>query len=853
MASQGDLKPQCEQSLASLSAAGSFLWSKALVPGLRSMIRKGCLRVVFNGVKETFGDGSGTEVEIHVRSEFFLWRTLLDPGMGVADAFVEGEIEVRPDIIDFFHLVLANKDKDPAASPMSWMPVRLVTPVAKRYYAFLHSRRANSLAGSKKNIAEHYDLSNAMFGMFLSADMTYSSGIFDEEVEALQKEGKNGKDFLELAQRKKLDRLLDLIELQAGDRVLEVGCGWGSMAIRAVERCPDIKSWTAITLSVEQKKLAEERIASLGYSDRISIVICDYREAAARFGAGSFSKAVSCEMIEAVGHEFLPAYFAALDECLQAGGRVAIQAICVPDSRYESYRQGSDFIRERIFPGSSLVSLEEIERACKKGQTSLVEAAPPFSVGHSYAKTLREWRRRFGEHEEAVRGEVSTFGNGFDDRFVRRWHYYFAYCEAGFESGHIDNWQVCLRKAASVETGKTARVRSDRSFNGDALHGARQGLLTTQGAMHLAVCVAQRMLDRGMMPDWLTRFGIRRKLAQKIREETFDCVSGSQAAKMAFVEELRKMPIAICTAEANEQHYEVPPELYHILLGPRKKYSACLYPENGEWKQAARAGELLPEAEEQSLLQVDERAGMEDGLTLLDLGCGWGSCSLFMAARYPKALVVGVSNSHGQRGWILERAKERGLENLRIVTCDVSQTPLAEAVLPVLREARPAAEGFDRVISIEMFEHMKNYDVLLERVSDVMKPGARLFVHVFVHSRFNYHFTAKTESDWMARYFFAGGIMQSADLLFYFQRNLKLLQHWHVNGRHYGLTAEGWLQNMDSHASEVMKLLASTYPAGTEVMWFNRWRAFFMALSELFAYRKGNEWIVAHYLFEKPA
>lgn len=342
------------------------------------------------------------------------------------------------------------------------------------------------------------------------------------------------------------------------------------------------------------------------------------------------------------------------------------------------------------------------------------------------------------------------------------------------------------------------------------------------------------------------------KLAQKIREEMHGCVQMDQAAKLAFIEDLKKMPIAICTAEANEQHYEVPPELYHLWLGPRKKYSGCIFPDGAATRLRGQAELLLPEAEERSLQQVAERAGVEDGMAIMDLGCGWGSCSLFLAERYPNALVVGVSNSHGQRGWIMERAKERGLANLHIVTCDVSKTALAEVALPMLQKARPEATGFDRVVSIEMMEHMKNYDALLERVADVMHPGGRLFVHIFVHTRFAYHFVAQTESDWMARYFFAGGTMPSADLLFYFQRNLKLLKHWHVNGRHYQLTAEGWLQNMDRHAGRVMELLRKTYPTGTEVMWFNRWRAFFMACAELWGYNAGNEWIVAHYLFEKP-
>jgi cyclopropane-fatty-acyl-phospholipid synthase len=630
------------------------------------------------------------------------------------------------------------------------------------------------------------------------------------------------------------------------------------MAIAAAKRCPSLRSWTAITISQQQLELAMARVKQAGVEDKVQVVFCDYRDAAARFGSCSFSKIVSIEMIEAVGHDYLPGYFAAIDECLRPGGKAALQAICVPDGRYETYRRGTDFIRERIFPGSNLVSLAEIESACRKGHTSLVKAAEPFSVGLSYAKTLREWRIRFAAHEEDIRAEVSTFGDGFDDRFLRRWHYYFAYCEAGFESGHIDNWQVCLQKQCDGDTGMTKTQRSKCSFNGDALHASNAGLLVRESSTSLkksltsfAVNMSQRLLDRGLLPDWATRAGIRFKLAQKIREELTGDVTSDQAKKLAFVEELAGMPIAICTAEANEQHYEVPAELYHLWLGPRKKYSGCLYPDGANTKQWRQAADLLPAAEDASLAQYIERAELEDGMAVLDLGCGWGSNTLFMAERLPKALVVGVSNSHGQREWILGQAKQRGLSNVRVVTCDVSKHPLREAAFDVLKTERPSATGFDRVVSVEMCEHMKNYDALFRRIADVLKPGGKFFVHIFAHLHFAYHFIARSEADWMARYFFAGGTMPSADLFFYFQKDLHLRRHWHVNGKHYQLTAEGWLQNMDNNATEIRSLLRQTYPKGTEEMWFNRWRAFFMACAELWGYQNGNEWIVAHYLFEK--
>lgn len=846
------------------SSATRLLWQYVLMPGLQKMVQHGSLRVVFgDGREAVFGDGTGAEVELRLNDAGVLWRLILDPGMALADGYIAGELEVRPDITDLLYLLLDNKPKsDQAASPMGWSPMQFISPLAKKYYASLHAARANSYAGSKKNIAAHYDLSNDMFELFLSKDMTYSAGIFDDEVEKLHDLGPAAeKDFLEVSQYKKLDRILDVIGLEEGDNVLEIGCGWGSMAIHAAKRCPKMKRWTAITLSKQQLQLASERVQAAGVADRVRVVFCDYRDAAATLGAGAFTKIVSIEMIEAVGHEFLPTYFAAIDECLQPGGKAAIQAICVPDARYESYRRGTDFIRERIFPGSNLPSLEEIERACRKGQTSLEVHGKPFSVGIDYAKTLREWRRRFALNEDKIRAEVSTFGDGFDNRFCRQWHYYFAYCEAGFQVGHIDDWQICLKKASDLHTGYTAKARQARNFDGDALHGARAGIFAAnqgmfaqpkKALMHAVVSASQRLLDRGLLPDWAVRFGIRMKLAQKIQEESYGCASLDQAAKLAFVESLKDMPIAICTSEANEQHYEVPAELYHLWLGPRKKYSGCIFPDDAAPRHWSKAAELLPKAEEVSLQQYVERAELEEGMAVLDLGCGWGSASLFLAERFPGSLIVGVSNSHGQREWILEQAKNKGFKNLRIVTCDVSKVPLKDAALSVLKAERPGAKGFDRAVSVEMMEHMKNYDALLERVHDVLRPGGKLFVHIFVHTRFAYHFIAKTEADWMARYFFAGGTMPSADLLFYFQRNLRLVKHWHVNGRHYQLTAEGWLQNTDKHATRIKELLRETYPAGTETMWFNRWRAFFMACAELWGYANGNEWIVAHYLFERP-
>lgn len=334
------------------------------------------------------------------------------------------------------------------------------------------------------------------------------------------------------------------------------------------------------------------------------------------------------------------------------------------------------------------------------------------------------------------------------------------------------------------------------------------------------------LMERGFIPDWLIRIGIRQLLAKRLSAEDAHNESLRAAMQEQLISELRSSPIALHPAAANQQHYELPAGFFQKALGPRLKYSSCYWPEEAR---------DLATAEAAMLALTCERAQLGFDQDILELGCGWGSLTLWMAEFYPDSRITAVSNSHSQREFIKAQCQQRGFNQVQVITADMNDFA--------------TDRRFDRVVSIEMFEHMRNYQQLMARINAWLKPGGKLFVHIFTHRQLAYPFETEGNDNWMGRYFFTGGLMPSRDLLPRFQDDLTLEDQWHLNGRHYQRTLEAWLINQDRHRKELLDLFTETYGPQEAERWFQRWRVFFMACAELFGYRGGEEWGVSHYRF----
>ena len=332
-------------------------------------------------------------------------------------------------------------------------------------------------------------------------------------------------------------------------------------------------------------------------------------------------------------------------------------------------------------------------------------------------------------------------------------------------------------------------------------------------------------VEQNWVPDPVLRTAIRRELAGELYKIAHLSVEDKRNVEANFVNELKSLPIAIAQQFANSQHYEVPAEFYKRILGPNLKYSCCYFTPNASLKDS-----------EVAMLELYcERAQLVDGMRVLDLGCGWGSLALYLAAKYPNSAITALSNSSTQRDFIVSEAAQRQLTNLTVITADIASYEM------------PKNNTFDRILSIEMMEHMKNYNVLFEKLSRWLAAKGKLFVHIFVTRHVPQHY----DKGWMSETFFTGGTLPSDTLLLYFQQHLAIEGHWRVNGKHYQQTLEGWLTRLDAQTKDILPIFAQTYGDKNAVKWLVNWRLFLIASAEFFGMNDGEEYFVSHYLFSR--
>ena len=335
------------------------------------------------------------------------------------------------------------------------------------------------------------------------------------------------------------------------------------------------------------------------------------------------------------------------------------------------------------------------------------------------------------------------------------------------------------------------------------------------------------LAEKGIIPDYFIRQGIVRNCENRLNNENVSNTEKVSSKKQIWIEQMKESPIALVPEKANEQHYEVPPAFFEKVLGKHLKYSS------GYWPDGVNS---LDESEESMLELSFERAQLADGDSILELGCGWGSLTCYMASKLPNSKITAVSNSKDQKEHILNRCKNQGLDNIEVITADMNDFE--------------TENKYDRVVSIEMFEHMRNYKKLLSKISSWLNDDGKLFIHIFTHQSVVYPFENQGEADWMAREFFSGGMMPSHDLLLHFQDDLIIDDVWSMSGTHYEKTSLAWVNKMDANKDSIMKIFLKTYGDDAK-LWFQRWRIFFMSCEKLFGYNNGSEWGVSHYRFSK--
>ena len=335
------------------------------------------------------------------------------------------------------------------------------------------------------------------------------------------------------------------------------------------------------------------------------------------------------------------------------------------------------------------------------------------------------------------------------------------------------------------------------------------------------------LAEKGIIPDYFIRQGIVKNCENRLNNENVSNTEKVSSKKQIWIEQMKESPIALVPEKANEQHYEVPPAFFENVLGKHLKYSS------GYWPDGVNS---LDESEESMLELSFERAQLADGDSILELGCGWGSLTCYMASKLANSKITAVSNSKDQKEHILNRCKNQGLDNIEVITADMNDFE--------------TENNYDRVVSIEMFEHMRNYKKLLSKISSWLNDDGKLFIHIFTHQSVVYPFENQGEADWMAREFFSGGMMPSHDLLLYFQDDLIIDDVWSMSGTHYEKTSLAWVNKMDANKDSIMKIFLKTYGDDAK-LWFQRWRIFFMSCEKLFGYNNGSEWGVSHYRFSK--
>jgi cyclopropane-fatty-acyl-phospholipid synthase len=341
---------------------------------------------------------------------------------------------------------------------------------------------------------------------------------------------------------------------------------------------------------------------------------------------------------------------------------------------------------------------------------------------------------------------------------------------------------------------------------------------------------AIQLIEKGLVPRPLIRRGIRALLGQRLKEQEQVWDADPKKAMEAWTESMRSASIALVPDKANEQHYEVPAAFFNLVLGPNKKYSSAYYD---------RKGMTLEQAEDAMLGLTCERAQLVNGQSILELGCGWGSLTLWMARHYPDSKITAVSNSAPQRQSIEASLEKEGFTNVTVLTEDMNTFE--------------APGTYDRIVSVEMFEHMRNWEELLGRARGWIKNDGKLFMHVFAHMRYAYPFEVQGDDDWMGRYFFSGGMMPQHDMLDQLNIPFDVADRWVVSGSHYAQTSEHWAQNLERHKRVILPILAETYGDDQAKVWFQRWRVFFLSCAELFAWDKGQEWVVSHHLLSPCA